>query len=501
MAVPTYTPTTGAGTAANTTGVFPGSSALDTITTFSGLSKADLNMPVNVSLPASAEPGGPLAAPTQTGTSRVTVGQALTAYLSMSPADQQNIANRLWQAGYFDSTLYKYVQDMGRPPTIRPVDIEAAYARALRDAAHSGQSFDDWLSQESQVAQQTLGNIGPLPNMAGTSGPGAGRVGIHGGGQKFVIDLANPDDVAWVANQVAQSGLHRNFSDAELNQIVAHMQSQEFADASAKNLSAEAQSWQDFLARQESRDIYQSAQGITPTDQTAGTPGPSGAGGGAMAALPQQYAQTLQQLSAQGQLSGLDPNILAAVAMAESSGRGGAVNSAGYGGFFGLAPDRNYPGGSVSHGQMVGTDAQSFAAQATVAASEFASLLQQAKGNVLLAETMYQEGPGGPNASKGVAAGEGVGVFKRYGVGGTAQGTVQYAQPGADSPNDVYVPSQTTVLTPTADASASAYAFMRSQDATEYRQNQYSDQAANMAKALASLGQRSPAAPGPATGA
>ncbi len=124
------------------------------------------------------------------------------------------------------------------------------------------------------------------------------------------------------------------------------------------------------------------------------------------ASVPSWELDQLGQLSSQGQLSGVDPHILAAVDQAESSGQGGGINSAGYGGFFGLSDSATYPGGwATSPGLLQSTSPSAFDAQAQAAAAEFASLLAGNANNPYAAETAYQGG-----------SSEGTSVFANLGI-------------------------------------------------------------------------------------
>lgn len=133
--------------------------------------------------------------------------------------------------------------------------------------------------------------------------------------------------------------------------------------------------------------------------------------------IPSWQRQILTTLAGKGQLSGVNPTDLAAIDVAESSGQGGAINSAGYGGFFGLGSASTYPTGTTTPAMLKTGGAAGFAAQAPIAAGEYASLLKQVGGTTLAAETAYQQGLGGLKAH-GIQ-GEGVNVFRRYGLGGT----------------------------------------------------------------------------------
>lgn len=134
--------------------------------------------------------------------------------------------------------------------------------------------------------------------------------------------------------------------------------------------------------------------------------------------LPSWQIQQLNSLAESGQLSGVPPQVLALIAKAESGGQGGSINSSGYGGFFGLAPNQNYSGNSVTTSQLQGTDVNSFSAQAITAAGLFRSLLNQFGGNPVAAEYAYQNGP---NAGPGGTT-EGASLFQQFGLTGTVPG-------------------------------------------------------------------------------
>lgn len=108
--------------------------------------------------------------------------------------------------------------------------------------------------------------------------------------------------------------------------------------------------------------------------------------------IPTWEWQDLQNLSQQGDLSGINPIVIGSIDQAESSGKGGGINPEGYGGFFGLSESGTYPGGQVTPQLLQGTDASSFEQQAEIAASAYASYLQQAGGNPIAAEEIYQTG-------------------------------------------------------------------------------------------------------------
>lgn len=133
----------------------------------------------------------------------------------------------------------------------------------------------------------------------------------------------------------------------------------------------------------------------------------------AYADIPAWQITELQNLAQAHKLYGVPPQVMSVIVAAESSGSGGAINPQGYGGFFGLGASQKYPGGTTTPQLLRGTDPTSFDAQAEIAASDFAGLLNQFGGDPVRAEFAYQNGP---NAS--------------YPNGGTQEGSqlmVQYA--------------------------------------------------------------------------
>ncbi len=137
------------------------------------------------------------------------------------------------------------------------------------------------------------------------------------------------------------------------------------------------------------------------------------------AQIPAWEIAALQQLAANNQLSGVPPDVLAAIVQAESSGQGGSINSAGYGGWFGLGQNSTYPTGASSAGLLSDPSQASFEAQAQLAAGEFASLLQAANGDVYTAEGYYQQGQGGYTPGQIT---EGIRVMQQLGVAQTVNG-------------------------------------------------------------------------------
>ncbi|HXQ58449.1 MAG TPA: hypothetical protein VN799_00075 [Acidimicrobiales bacterium] len=149
------------------------------------------------------------------------------------------------------------------------------------------------------------------------------------------------------------------------------------------------------------------------------------------APIPAWQITSLQQLAAQGKLYGIPPQIIAVIADAEEPHNGGGVgiNSSGYGGYFGLGTSA-YPGGSVTTAQLNDPSPASFAAQAQVAASLFASLLSKNNNNPVAAEQAYQTG------SAGGTPGEGAKLMSQY-VGGQiiTPGSVPAGSSSSGSPS------------------------------------------------------------------
>lgn len=126
---------------------------------------------------------------------------------------------------------------------------------------------------------------------------------------------------------------------------------------------------------------------------------------------PNQQAQ-LEQLSQQGLLSNIPPQIIAYIQQAESSfgyNAGGVINSSGFGGYFGLAKSQKYPAGSTTPALLHDTSPTGYAQQAIIAASAFASYLNANNGDFIAAENTYQTG-------KASGSGNGAGIFEQYGI-------------------------------------------------------------------------------------
>ena len=153
--------------------------------------------------------------------------------------------------------------------------------------------------------------------------------------------------------------------------------------------------------------------------------------------IPASQITQLQDLAASNQLSGVPPQVIAVIDLAESSGKGGSINSEGYGGYFGLGANKSYPGGTTSTEMLTGTSPQDFSSQAVIAASAFASYLSSAGGNPVKAEQIYQTG------SAGGSPGEGAKLMAQY-TGGATVSTA--AVSAATTAENATTPSCTTVI-------------------------------------------------------
>lgn len=156
--------------------------------------------------------------------------------------------------------------------------------------------------------------------------------------------------------------------------------------------------------------------------------------------LPNWQLKDLQNLAQQGQLSGVQPQVLAGVETAEyNPAYPPSVNSSDFGGYFGLGgPSSSAPSGmSDAALQTPATYSQ----QAVIAAQDYSSDLQSTGGTSnYAAEQQYQGG-----------GTQGVGVFQKLGIPDN---------PGGSYPSMTGIPSSTTpsqqaVLTSTGSGSSS----------------------------------------------
>lgn len=174
-------------------------------------------------------------------------------------------------------------------------------------------------------------------------------------------------------------------------------------------------------------------------DPTQGEPTAAAFGGSFPSGEPSWQVSDLTNLYNQGQLFGVDPVIIGAIAQEESGFEiaGAGYNPEGYGGFFGLGAN-NYPQGtSETVAQLLDPSEASFIQQAKTAAAEFASLLSSYGNDPVKAESAYQTGS--PTAE---GAGDGGVALVMQALGGSSPGTgtpgnaPPGSAPGASSSTD-----------------------------------------------------------------
>jgi hypothetical protein len=152
--------------------------------------------------------------------------------------------------------------------------------------------------------------------------------------------------------------------------------------------------------------------------------------------IPPWEETDLTNLSQAGKLSGINPLILAGIAQEESGYevKGAGFNPEGYGGYYGLGLGQ-YPAGSATKDELLTNSDASFQSQSILAASAFASYMQQAAKEgysgiqqVDRAETIFQQG----GNTKGIESGGGVSVVNAA-LGQSSPGNANPATGGAGS--------------------------------------------------------------------
>lgn len=117
---------------------------------------------------------------------------------------------------------------------------------------------------------------------------------------------------------------------------------------------------------------------------------------------PSELQTVLTTMAGKGQLSGIAPAWLAAIAQAESGSevKGAGVNSEGFGGFFGLHATWTYGGVKVSRAQLETGGEASLRTQAMAAAAELHSLTTSLNAGPIAVTNAYVNGTkGGPDYS------------------------------------------------------------------------------------------------------
>ena len=241
-------------------------------------------------------PGGPAPVPLQPGqmgpptyTGGPPVGEYTITLLeleqefwSLDTYTQLQIERKLWDAGFFPDQMtasasqrLKSPPDFGSPAIAAEVD--KALANAATDAYKKNARFDDNLNTTAQT--------GP-----GVTAPSAPFVpGVMGHGPNEVVDLRNPNDVAYTAQAVFEKFLGRTPTKDETDRLTQMLQSEDFIAGKAHFQASETTAEQDFQQKQFERNQSQAAQqaaaGGASTAAAAGTTATSTAGGS-----PQQVA-------------------------------------------------------------------------------------------------------------------------------------------------------------------------------------------------------------------
>ena len=174
-------------------------------------------------------PGGP------SNTAPTTIGQALQEFWDLPPDQLMQLQTTLFDAGF-------YVDGNGQPMQAGSIvfgthDSQSwtAFARALEAAASSGKPLADVL--QSNIASG-----------AGAAARATLPQAVQGGGNTYTIDLSNPENVRFAADQIFQAALGRNATAAEVGDITGKLRGQETAQGMAKEQGAEQSAQQRYQA-------------------------------------------------------------------------------------------------------------------------------------------------------------------------------------------------------------------------------------------------------------
>jgi hypothetical protein len=222
--VPTTGPTaTGPGTAAGTnTPIFPGASTTPYYLQQIGADSVNLG---------SALGGG-----------TTNISTALTRFLEL-PSAQLSQLEELLLAGGFYAHPNTGVPFQRGDVVIGAQDDQAktALLTALSRAYDTGQSLTSVINDAIQSGGGT----------AGAQLPGA----VTGGANTYTIDLANPEDVRYAADQIFQATLGRNATAAEVDAATTALRSQQTAQGLAKQQGAEMTAQQRYQTSVNQRNI------------------------------------------------------------------------------------------------------------------------------------------------------------------------------------------------------------------------------------------------------
>ena len=199
-------------------------------------------------------PGGPA------NTTPTTIGAALQDYWDLPPDQLMQLQTQLFDAGY-------YVDGNGQPMQAGSIvfgthDSQSwtAFARALEAAASSGTPL-------ATVLQKNIASG------AGAAARATLPQAVQGGGNTYSIDLSNPQDVRYAADQIFQAALGRNATGAEVDSITGKLRSQQTAQGLAKEQGAETSAQQRYGASVAQRNT---AYQFQTTPRYANGPIPSG---------------------------------------------------------------------------------------------------------------------------------------------------------------------------------------------------------------------------------
>jgi len=172
----------------------------------------------------------------------MTVLQLEQEFWSLPVYQQIQIEQKLWAGGFYGDT--KTPPDFGQPSSV--VDTSKALYNAAYEAFVTHQRLDDMVSQ------------------AAATGANKQQVipGIAGHGPNDMVDLRNPNDVAYTAQAIFQNALGRAPTQAEIDAVTKTLQSEDFANGKAKFQAAETTAEQEFQGRQFERDQQAAASGV-----------------------------------------------------------------------------------------------------------------------------------------------------------------------------------------------------------------------------------------------
>lgn len=351
------------------------------------------------------------------------VGDVLKSFYAFDPNTLIQLQQQMFNAGYYGNTPQSQIAFGAHDDA-----SYAAFLKLVSQAAREGHPVGDVLSEMS-TANKSAGATG------------APRVGVTGGGNKFVLDLTNPDDVATVTDSIAHTLLGRGATAAEKAKVTAAVQGPELQDFGARNAAAEAQSLNQFHAQQQARDIAQ-GQGGTTIDGAQGATGDVS-----------QVKATITQVANE---LGVPANLALAIAQEESGFNPTASGDGGHSiGVFQL----NDAGGEGS-GMSVAAR-QDVATNARIALTEVAAVMKRmpgaTAGQVAAAAQRPADRVGYANAINSII------------TGGGGSNIVTPGAAGSSSPagQDVFVPGTSTVLTGAPSPAGAATAVLQQQDPSE----------------------------------